>query len=55
MQQFFKTGSQAWIPPPENKHNNDLTLVAKQKIRRQITSIQRHHTHGIRERSKKTR
>ena len=55
MQQFFKTGSRAWIPPPENKRNNDLMLVAEQKIRRQITSIQRHHTHGIRERTEKPR
>ena len=53
MQQFYKAGSRTRIVPLRCQHNNNQQrLVAKRKARRQIKSIQRRHTHGIRERSK---
>ena len=51
MQQFFKADSRTRIAPPRHHHNNRRQLVAEIKARRQITNIERRHTHGIRERS----
>ena len=55
MQQFFKAGSRTRIAPPWQYHDNQRQLVAEIKARRQITSIQRSHTHGIRERSEEAK
>ena len=55
MQQFFKAGSRTRIAPPRHYHDNQQQLVAEIKARRQIKSVQRSHTHGVRERSEEAK